>query len=115
MAAEVEPRLGLVRSLLLEVTSGAPEAVEGAGPTIRDLLGSLGRYLAGQMAAGRIRPMHPLLATQAFIGPVFFHLFTRPVAARLVGLDLPRDAAIASLTEVALHGLSSPTAKEEPA
>jgi len=113
VAAEIEPRIGMVRSLFLEVTSGAPEAVEGAGPAIRDLLGSLGRYLAGQMAAGRIRPMHPLLATQAFIGPVFFHLITRPVAARLAGLDVPRDAAVDALTAAVLHGLSTSSVKEE--
>jgi AcrR family transcriptional regulator len=114
-ARAIEPRIGIARSLIFEVTSGTPEAVEGAGPAIRDVLAGLGGYLAGQMAAGRLRPMHPLLATQAFIGPLFFHLITRQVAIRLAGLDVPLETAVESLVGVVLRGLSVPISKEEPA
>src|SRR2546425_5015749 len=40
-----------------------------------------------QMAAGRLRTMHPLLALQAFIGPIFFHLLARSLAERVAGFD----------------------------
>jgi AcrR family transcriptional regulator len=113
-ARAIEPRIGIARSLIFEVTSGAPEAVEGAGPAIRDLLATLGAYLAGQMAAGRLRPMHPLLATQAFIGPLFLHQITRQLTTRLAGLDVPLETAVDSLVGVALRGLSAPMSKEEP-
>lgn len=112
VAHEVEPRIGIVRSLFFEVTSGVQEALEGAAPTIRDLLADIGGYLAGQMAAGRLRSMHPLLASQMFVGPIFIHLITRPVARRLAGLDIPLDAAVDALAAAILEGLSVKQPKE---
>ena len=36
--------------------------------------------------------MHPILALQAFVGPIFFHLMTRPTIERIVGLPMdPED------------------------
>jgi AcrR family transcriptional regulator len=106
VAHEVEPRIGIIRSLFFELTGGADEALEGATPTIRDLLAAVGGYLAGQMAAGRLRPMHPLLASQMFVGPLFMHLITRPVAKRIAGIEIPLDTAIDALVAAILEGLS---------
>jgi hypothetical protein len=58
------------------------------------------------MALGRVRPMHPLLALQAFVGPVFFHLMTRPVVEELVGLPMDGGAAVDELVAGALAGLT---------
>ena len=112
VAHAVEPRIGIIRSLFFELTSGADDALEGAAPTIRNLLADVGGYLAGQMAAGRLRPMHPLLASQMFVGPLFMHLITRPVAKRLAGFDVPLDAAVDSLVAAILEGLSVQGSKE---
>lgn len=112
-ARAMEPRIGIARSLLFEVTAGEPDAVEAAAPAIRQLLGALGAYLAAQMAAGRIRRMHPLLATQLLIGPVLFHLMTRPMAARVASFDVPLDASVSALAEAALEGLLVQTKEEE--
>jgi AcrR family transcriptional regulator len=105
-ALAMAPRIGIARSLLFEVTAGDPEAIEAVAPTIRQLLGTLGRYLAAQMALGRLRPMHPLLAAQLLIGPVFFHLMTRPIAARVAHLDIELEEAVTALAEAAVRGLA---------
>lgn len=98
-------RLGLMRAIFHEVTAGGP-AVEGMGPLFEQTLGLLAHYIAGQMAAGRIRPMHPILALQAFVGPIFFHLMTRPTIERIVPLPMDHEAAVDELVEAALEGLT---------
>jgi hypothetical protein len=50
-----------------------------------------------QMAAGRLRPMHPLLALQSFVGPIFFHLLARSLAERLLGLEIGGEEAVVIL------------------
>jgi len=49
------------------------------------------------MAAGRLRMMPPLLAMQSFVGPIFFHLLTRPLAERVIGIDISSEEAVAVL------------------
>jgi hypothetical protein len=48
------------------------------------------QYLGQQMAAGRLRAVHPVLALQMLAGPLVAHELTRPLAA-LVGFDVSRD------------------------
>lgn len=104
----VAPRIGIVRSLFFELTGGGEDALEGGAPTLRNLLRDVGGYLAGQMAAGRVRRMHPLLATHAFIGPLFMHLMTRPVAVRIAGFAVDLDDAVETLVASTLDGLIVP-------
>lgn len=104
-AAIASEHLGVLRAIFFEITSGSPDAVEGASRPLRDLLGALGGYLARQMADGRVRPMHPTLAVQSFIGPLLFHLLTRSPAARYGGLDMPYEDAVEHLVAVSLQGL----------
>src|SRR5204862_1235426 len=89
-------RLGLMRAIFHEVTAGGP-AIAEMGPLFEQTLGLLAHYITGQMAAGRIRPMHPILALQAFVGPIFFHLMTRPFIERLVRLPMDLEAAVDEL------------------
>jgi hypothetical protein len=49
--------------------------------------------------------MHPLLALQAFIGPVFFHLLTRPVVEDIAPLPMGPAVAVEELVITALEGL----------
>jgi AcrR family transcriptional regulator len=98
-------RLGLMRAIFHEVTAGGP-AVAEMGPLFENTLGLLTHYISGQMAAGRIRPMHPILALQAFVGPIFFHLMTRPVIDRVVPLPMDPEAAVDELVAAGLRGLS---------
>ena len=97
-------RLGLMRAIFHEVTSGGP-AVAEMGPLFEQTLGILTHYITEQMAAGRIRPMHPILALQAFVGPIFFHLMTRPVIERIVPLMDP-ESAVDELVADAVRGLT---------
>jgi hypothetical protein len=77
------------------------------------LLESLGGYLARQMAAGRLRPMHPLLAAQALVGPIFFHLLTRPVMGPIAHVELQLEEAVTALADSAVAGLMDTNAIEE--
>jgi AcrR family transcriptional regulator len=97
-------RLGLMRAIFHEVTASGP-TMDGMGPLFAQTLGLLARYMADQMAAGRIRRMHPILALQAFVGPVFFHLMTRPMIDRVVHLDVDPEVAVDDLVAAALEGL----------
>ena len=112
VARTMEARIGIARSLLFEVTSGTPDAIEGAVPVIRQMLESLGGYLAAQIARGRLRPMHPFLAAQALIGPVFFHLMTRPLADQVAHLKIPVEQAVTELAEAAVRGLRTEQPRE---
>jgi AcrR family transcriptional regulator len=99
-------RLGLMRAIFHEVTAGSP-AIAEMGPLFEQTLGLLASYITGQIAAGRIRPMHPILALQAFVGPIFFHLMTRPFIERLVSLPMGPEAAVDGLVASALEGLAA--------
>ena len=98
-------RLGLMRAIFHEVTANG-ETLDGMGPLFAQTLGLLANYIAGQMAAGRVRPMHPILALQAFVGPIFFHLMTRPMVERIVGLPMDPEAAVDELVATSLGGLT---------
>ena len=100
-------RLGLMRAMFHEVTSGTGPAFEGMRPLFLSTLGSIVDYLTAQMAAGNVRRMHPILALQATIGPVFFHLMTRPTIERVVGLPMDAQAAVDELLEAALEGVAT--------
>jgi AcrR family transcriptional regulator len=100
MAAAMDGHMGLLLQLLLEFArhrdpddgqSTRENAVQGMRtlPLVRG-------YLAGQMAAGRLRRMDPDLAFQALAGPIVMHLLWRPTAAS--GVDGP-PAGRASLEE----------------
>lgn len=98
-------RLGLLRAVFHEVAGGSTLAVSGMRPVFQATLGVLADYVADQMAAGRIRRMHPLLALQTFIGPIFFHLMTRPTVEGVVTLPMSTATAVDELVEVCLAGL----------
>jgi AcrR family transcriptional regulator len=100
-------RIGVMRAILLEASAVTPEAMMGVQPFMPETVRALAGYMQREMAAGRVRPMHPVLAVQAVLGPIFVHLLTRPIAERLIGFDLPLEAAVDQLTESILGGLRS--------
>jgi AcrR family transcriptional regulator len=99
------PRIGLLRAIFLEVSSLSPDAEEGARDLAAMIFASVGGYVMTQMSEGRLRRMHPLLAMQAFIGPIFFHLLTRSMAERLLGLDIDGEQAVADLAHAWLRAM----------
>ena len=104
-------RLGVMRALMFEVTNGTPEAVDAA-QALLPMLGDITQYFAAQMDAGTIRRMHPILAAQAFVGPLIFHLVLRSIAAPLVGLDIRAEAAAAAFAGIAVRGLAPDPTEE---
>src|SRR5467141_2857882 len=84
----VAGRSGIVRTLLLEVTSMTPEFAQAFAETGLVAFGTFAQYLAGQMAAGRLRRMHPLLAVESLVGGVMFHLMAAPVMSQGM-VDVP--------------------------
>jgi len=98
-------RIGIMRGVLLEASAVTPDAVAGVQPFLPEAIGTLAGYMAHHMDAGRVRRMHPILAVQALLGPIFVHLLTRPMAERVVGFDMPIDEAVEQLTASILGGL----------
>jgi AcrR family transcriptional regulator len=90
----VSTHLGVVRPLLFEASSLGPDVREAIlGDAMPKLLGALGGYLLNQMQAGRLRPMHPILAIQSFAGPIIVHVLLRPVVTEALGIELDSQAA----------------------
>src|SRR6266850_5818873 len=100
-----ESRVGLLRAVLFEVSALSPDAEESAREAMRTVLGSVGAYVMAQMATGRLRPMSPLLALQAFIGPIIFHVLTRPLVERVLGVDIDGEQAVTELAESWLRSM----------
>jgi hypothetical protein len=98
-------RLGLLRAMFHEVSGGSPMALSGMRPIFASTLGQLADYLAGQMDRGTVRRMHPLLALQFVVGPIFFHLVTRPTVEGLAPPSISIEEAVEELVAAALAGL----------
>ena len=101
----VYPRLGVLRAIFFEVSSLAPDAEESSRELLAMVVGSVGAYLLGQMSEGRLRPMHPLLAIQSFVGPIFFHMLTRPAVERVLGFDMDGELVVTQLAESWLRAM----------
>jgi AcrR family transcriptional regulator len=96
---------GIVRTLLLEVTSMTPEASQAFAETGLRAFGTFAQYLAGQMAAGRLRRMHPMIAVQSLVGGVMFHMLAAPVMSQAT-LDVPAgEDVVLQFANVWLRGM----------
>ena len=101
----VAGRTGLVRTLLLEVTSLTPETQQAFGETGVRAFSTFAHYLSAQMAAGRLRRLHPMLAVQSLVGGVMFHLLAAPVLGQAT-VDVPAgEAAALQFAQVWLRGM----------
>ncbi|HEV8596107.1 MAG TPA: TetR/AcrR family transcriptional regulator [Candidatus Dormibacteraeota bacterium] len=100
-------RTGVLRALFFEVSGLSPETEQVARDVVASTAGLLVIYLQSQMEAGRLRRIHPLLALQAFVGPVFFHILTRPLAERVLKLDIEGEAAVTQLAETWLRAMTT--------
>jgi AcrR family transcriptional regulator len=115
MAAAMDGRMGLLLQLLfayyranpdsLDGDRGASEAaVQGQGMRTLPLMV---RYVAAQMAAGRLRRMDPVLAVQALVGPIVLHLLSRPGAASLPGSGMPLEKVVDELVRAWLRAMAT--------
>jgi AcrR family transcriptional regulator len=101
------PRVAIMRGVILEATAVSPDAVTGVQPFMPDAVRTLAAYLVRHMEAGAIRRMHPVLAVQALLGPIFLHLMSRPMAERIIGFDMPIDEVVDQLTASIMGGLAT--------
>lgn len=99
-------RTGLMRALFFEVSGLPAETEQVIAEAIGKVVGLMAQYVGGEMAAGRLRSVHPLLALQSFIGPVFFHILTRPLAEKVLHLEMDGEEAVTQLAEAWLRAMA---------
>lgn len=99
------PRIGVLRAMFFEASSLAPDAEESVRELLAMIVGSVGTYVLEQMAQGRVRRMHPLLALQLFVGPIMFHALTRPAAEKMLGFDMEGEQVVTQLAESWLRAM----------
>jgi AcrR family transcriptional regulator len=101
----VARRRGIVRTLLLEITSMAPETQQAFAETGVRAFATLAGYLAAQITAGRLRRMHPMLAVQSLVGGVMLHLLAGPLLSQ-ASVDVPAgDEVAVQLAQLWLRGM----------
>jgi AcrR family transcriptional regulator len=98
-ARSLEGRTGIVRTLLFEIFGASPDSGEATDYAMARGAGALIGYLVEQMAQGRLRPVHPVIALTSFIGPVLLHLLSRPLLDRALGYDVSVDDTVTELAE----------------
>jgi AcrR family transcriptional regulator len=106
MAEAMEGRTGLLLRIVFELIKGDPDTAEGMRHGLARGLPDLIQYLGAQMAAGRVRRMHPVLAFQLLAGPIVAHLLTRPLAESLIGFRTPRDEVVEQIVEAWLRAMA---------
>jgi TetR/AcrR family transcriptional regulator, mexJK operon transcriptional repressor len=117
MAQAMDGRIGLMLQLLFEFSrsdaasraSLAASSGEGEVQGMRTLP-LVARYLAEQMAVGRLRRMDPDLAFQALAGPILMHLQFRPLAGTQAGspsLAAPLHEVVDELVGLWLHAMAT--------
>jgi len=101
-----ERNRGFLRALALEVTSLEPDTRQAVQDNIGRLLAALGGYILAQMAAGRLRRLHPVVAIQAFGGPLIFHVLLNPVLQDVFGVTLDSEAAARQFGQIWVAGMA---------
>jgi AcrR family transcriptional regulator len=101
-----ESRVGILRAIFFEISSLSPDAAEAAQDALRSVVGSFATYVMENIQAGRLRPMHPVLALQSFVGPIMFHLLTRSLAEQALGLQIDGEQAVTELAESWLRAMA---------
>jgi AcrR family transcriptional regulator len=104
LAEALSGRTGVLLRLVLEMSHGAADTGEGIQRSMLRGLPDLMHYLTVQMAAGRLRQVHPVLALQLLAGPLVAHELTRPLAA-LVGFEAAREDVVDQVVELWLRAM----------
>lgn len=102
----VEGRTGLLLRIVFEILKGDPDTVEGLRESMGRGLPDLIQYLSREMTAGRLRPMHPVVAFQLLAGPIVAHQLTRPLAAKLLGFTTSREEVTDQIAQTWLRGMA---------
>lgn len=104
-----KPRI--VPALMAEVLSKPGDtAVQAVAQRfLPRLLEGVGRWLADEIAAGRIRDLPPLLLMQQMASPILFHFLLRPAFERIPEAGLPTtEAAMETFAQAFLRAVALP-------
>jgi AcrR family transcriptional regulator len=106
MAEALQDRVGLLLRMVFELLQGDPDTAEGMRESMARGLPDLVGYLSNEMQEGRLRPMHPVLATQLLAGPIVVHMLTRPLAEALPGFDTPESELLDEIVRAWLRAMA---------
>jgi AcrR family transcriptional regulator len=107
-------RAGLYRTLAFEITSQQEDTQEAAAFVLERGIGSLLEYVQRNMQEGRLRPIAPVVALQAFLGPLFIHLLTRSLAERELELTPSLDEVVSHLVAFWLRAMQPDRPEPQP-
>jgi AcrR family transcriptional regulator len=110
LAREMSGRTGLLLRMVFEMVKGEPDTNEGVRRSMGRGLPDMVRYLDEQMAAGRLRRMHPVLAFQLLAGPIVAHMLTRPLAS-LIGFRMRPEQVVDQVVAAWLRAMAPDQAK----
>ena len=105
LAEALADRSPVLLRMVFEMARGDPQTTEGVLRSMQRGLPDLIRYLGGQMAAGRLRQMHPVAAMQLLAGPIVTYELTRPLAG-LVGFAPDRQELVAQVVDAWLRAMA---------
>jgi AcrR family transcriptional regulator len=106
IANAMQGRVGMLLRMVFELLQGDPDTAEGMRESMARGLPDLVGYLTNQMRAGRLRPMHPVLAIQLLAGPIVVHLLTRPLAEALIGFETPESELLDEIVHAWLRAMA---------
>lgn len=105
LSGAMADRAGLLLRIVFEMAKGDPDATEGITRSMGRGLPDLVRYLSEQMAAGRLRRMHPVVALQLLAGPIVAHQLTRPLA-KLIGFGASPEEVVDQIVRAWLRAMA---------
>jgi AcrR family transcriptional regulator len=106
IANAMQGRVGVLLRMVFELLQGDPHTAEGMRESMARGLPDLVGYLTNQMQAGRLRPMHPVMAIQLLAGPIVVHLLTRPLAEALIGFQTPESELLDEIVHAWLRAMA---------
>jgi AcrR family transcriptional regulator len=106
IAEAMHGRVGLLLRMVFELLQGDQDTAEGMRHSMARGLPDLVSYLTNQMQAGRLRPMHPVLAFQLLAGPIVVHLFTRPLAEVLIDFKTSQSETLGEIVQAWLRAMA---------
>lgn len=110
LAAAVYRRLAAGPRFTVEMlgaaAAGDPDTAEAVEYVFGQILSPALAYIFEAMQSGRLRREHPLLALQAFAGPIFFHAITRHTVESRLPLDLDGEGAARRFAEIWLRAMA---------
>jgi AcrR family transcriptional regulator len=105
LAEALTDRSAVLLRMVFEMSRGDPDATEGVQRSMQRGLPDLIRYLSEQIAAGRLRQLHPVLAVQLLAGPIVTYELTRPLAA-LVEYTPSREQLVSQVVAAWLRAMA---------